>query len=137
VRAAAEDGMRSSPPSRLVLHPDAAGTCFQAVHDYRRPRVIQPALDRELQAVQDLLRFVASSRQQMTLVVGAADTGQPAVVGFTTEQVAGMFGVSDHTIQREIGRGRLRAVRIGDKSVRVLRPDLDAYCASLEATVIL
>ncbi len=49
---------------------------------------------------------------------------------FTLPQVARMLAVSKRTLEREIGRGRLRVVRIG-RCVRIKPDDLAAYSSSL------
>lgn len=45
----------------------------------------------------------------------------------TLHEVASLLHVSDATVRREIARGRLIAVRIGERNLRVAAVEVDRY----------
>lgn len=64
----------------------------------------------------------------------SSQTVQAAPVGaFTLPQVARMLSVSKRTLEREIGRGKLKVVRIG-RCVRIKPDDLASYSSGLSAS---
>ncbi len=46
---------------------------------------------------------------------------------FTLDQVAARLGMSAQTVWRWVARGRLPAVRLGARSVRIRQEDLDEF----------
>ena len=52
--------------------------------------------------------------------------------GLKARDVADRLGISVRMVWREISAGRLRAVRMGERTTRVLESDLAAYVESLE-----
>lgn len=54
----------------------------------------------------------------------APNDGQPRQEGFSVKQVATIVGVHEDTIRRLIKAGKLTAVRVGEKLLRIPRSEL-------------
>lgn len=50
-------------------------------------------------------------------------------VAFSIAEVAAMFGVSRDSVQRWIDSGELPARRLGKRSIRVMRDDLERFAS--------
>jgi excisionase family DNA binding protein len=53
----------------------------------------------------------------------------------TLKEAAAWYGVSERTLRRRIAEGRLRAYRVGPRSIRVTAEDVEALATRIPTTV--